>query len=475
MSESTDHLDAEAVRAIHELVERTAAEHHCPSISWRISVGDRDGDGVVLDGSFGDVEGRAPTSDTVYRIASMTKSFTCAAILALRDEGVFSLDDPIETHAPELAVVRAPTSDAGPIRIRHLMTMSSGLATDDAWADRHLDISIDDLDAALRVGTLFAAAPGTVWEYSNLGFGLLGRVVRRATGRPVQEHVTERLLEPLGLTRTTWVQPNHDNWARPFREQDGAFVPDPAPLLGDGEIAPMGGLWSTVDDLSRWARWLDDATPARDGADVGPLSRASRREMQEIQRYSEVADLAGVGAPTGYGYGLRVRDDPTLGRVVAHSGGVPGYGTNMRWIAGRRISAVALANVTYAPMATLTQQMLIALHDHGALPAAPPVTAPLVEALGRQLVDLLADWDDTRATELFSDNVAPDESFDRRRQAAAELVASFGGSLTINAVTARHQTSGSIEVAGTTGATATIELTVAPIAPPRIQTYSIER
>jgi CubicO group peptidase (beta-lactamase class C family) len=153
-------------------------------------------DGVVLDGSFGDVEGRAPTSDTVYRIASMTKSFTCAAILALRDEGVFSLDDPIEAHAPELAVVRAPTSDAGPIRIRHLMTMSSGLATDDAWADRHLDISIDDLDAALRVGTLFAAAPGTVWEYSNLGFGLLGRVVKRATGRRVQDLVSERLLGP---------------------------------------------------------------------------------------------------------------------------------------------------------------------------------------------------------------------------------------------------------------------------------------
>jgi CubicO group peptidase (beta-lactamase class C family) len=76
-----------------------------------------------------------PDADTGFRIASMTKSFTAATIVGLRDGGLLALDDPIARHVPELAELRGPTADSPVITIRHLLTMSAGLATDDPWGD----------------------------------------------------------------------------------------------------------------------------------------------------------------------------------------------------------------------------------------------------------------------------------------------------------------------------------------------------
>ncbi len=109
-------------------------------------------------------------------------------------------------------------------------------------------------------GALFAVPTGTRFEYSNFGFAVLGRVVERASGRRIQDVVDEELLAPLGMTETTWVQPAHDDWARPMRWADDAFADELTPL-GDGLIAPMGGLWTNVVDLARWVAWLDDAHP----------------------------------------------------------------------------------------------------------------------------------------------------------------------------------------------------------------------
>jgi CubicO group peptidase (beta-lactamase class C family) len=328
---------------IDALVRSYAADHHCPTIAW----------GVVVDGVlavWGTVGPNAPQLDehSVYRIASMTKSFSAAATLLLRDEGALGLDDPVALHDPRLDALRSPTSDAPPIRVRDLLAMSSGLVTDDPWADRHLDLSDDEFDGIVATGCAFGEPTGSAYEYSNFGFAVLGRVVERACGRPIQDVVTERLLRPLGMTSTTWDPPDHDRWLRPMRRLDDTFVEERA-TPGDGLLAPMGGLWSTVSDLARWVAWLDDAFPARDGPDDGPLSRASRREMQTVQRWVGWRTIRGVRAPSGYGYGLRVQFEEQLGRMVTHSGGFPGYGSTMRWLPGRRVGVVALSNVTYAP------------------------------------------------------------------------------------------------------------------------------
>ncbi|MBI4932634.1 MAG: beta-lactamase family protein, partial [Actinobacteria bacterium] len=391
-------------RLLDELVERSLAQHRCPSIAWGVL---EHGHLVVAGGSGLLHDGAPPDEHTRYRIASMSKSFTTAAVLGLRDDGVLRLDDPITTFAPELADVVGPAGSQA-VTLRHLLSMTSGLATDDAWADRHLDLSPDELDLAVQ-RPLFAHRVNESFEYSNLGFALIGRVVWRATGTRVQDHVSRRLLEPLGLHSTTWTFPDGTRWAHPRRLVEGEEVDD-ALVLGDGEMAPMGGLWSTVSDLARWVAWLDRANDAEAHDEVG-LSASSRREMQRMQTYIGTSTVVGRTSPSGYGFGLNMRDDTDLGMVVAHSGGLPGYGSNMRWMKGRGTGAIALANLFYAPMHELTLEMLAALHDAGAIAPTPVQEAPLLESAARRLVALLNDWSHQRADDLFTDNVPLDESY----------------------------------------------------------------
>ncbi|MFP5487200.1 MAG: serine hydrolase domain-containing protein, partial [Acidimicrobiia bacterium] len=365
------------------------------------------------------------------------------------------------------------TSDAPAITIRDLLTMSSGLVGDDPWADRHLDLTDDELDRLVRHGLVFARPTGSCFEYSNFGFALLGRVVHQATGTRLREHVTERLLRPLGMHDTTWDRPDHDRWAPPRRWLDGEFV-DEVPVLPDGALAPMGGLWSTVADLARWIAWLADAFPARDGDDDGPLSRASRREMQTPQRYTGQRSLREVRAPVSYGYGTVVLDEPH-GTVVGHSGGLPGYGSNMRWQPGGSVGVVALSNCTYAPMTELAALVHDLIVEQGVVPDHRPTPdGPLAE-LGTALLDVLARWaqgqrvaDEQLAT-VFADNVGPDDAFERR----ARRVAGHGP-ITVTGV--RATSDAAAEYTGVTadGRAVTIAFSLAPTRPARIQSCDVQ-
>ena len=340
----------------------------------------------------------------------MTKPFTAATVLRLRDDGRLGLDDPVA----ELAGL-APTTDAPAITLRHLLSMQSGLTSDDPWADRHLDISTDELDALLAAGPTFAMAPDVGYEYSNLGYAVVGRVVERATGERLQDLADRLLIRPLGLTRTTWTQPAHDDWARPHRVEDGAAVPDEPPI-GDGALAPMGGLWSNVEDLVRVMSFFAEGFPARDDADHGPLRRSSRREQQRLVGVASLSRTKATGdglehvparlEVVGYGLGMQVVHDDRLGVIAGHSGGLPGYGSNMRWLPGRGVGVVALANSTYAPMRLLTRRMLEVLDDDLVPPAPAPPVGEAVRRAGEALLALVNDWDDDAADRLFADNVA---------------------------------------------------------------------
>ncbi len=419
--------------------------------------------GVIIDGEL--VAG--DDVDSVYRIASMTKSFTCAAILSLRDDGVLRLDDPVAELAPEFAHIVGPTADSPPITIRHLMTMGAGFATDDAWADRHLDVSDGDLDAWLVDGISFAHAPNTAWEYSNLGFALLGRVVRRVSGQRVQDVVTQRLLEPLGMTNSTWTAPAGAKPGHRERADEGD-----EPFLGDGAIAPMGGLFTTVNDLVRWTSFLLDAWPARDDPDDAPLRRASRREMQQIQRgFAPRVVTARDGRQRtlsgGYGFGLNVMHHETLGSVVNHSGGLPGFGSNMRWAPRAGVAVVGLANSTYAWMAAVTAAVLDALVTNGLVEARTPTASKAVRDAAEILVALHNDWDDSLARACFADNVTLDDTFARRAQRAQ---AAAGGPWQLARVVTDSMTEATV-IAHGPESELRIEFQLHPLVPPLVQWY----
>jgi hypothetical protein len=146
----------------------------------------------------------------------------------------------------------------------------------------------------------------------------------------------------------------------------------------------------------------------------------------------------------------------------------------MRWLAGRGFGVLALANITYAPMTELGQSMFEVLADHDALPPAALAAGPEVEALGRRLVDLLRDWDDDRATALFTDNVAMDVPLHRRRAEAQRWLDDCGGELRVQRVVVCSATDGRVAIEHPSGSTLWLELCVAPIGPPRVQQYELE-
>ena len=272
--------------------------------------------------------GPAPDAGTVFRVASMTKSFTASAVLALRDEGAFGLDDLAENYVPELRGWAAVTPDAPRVRIRHLLTMTAGFPTDDPWGDRQQGTPLPEFSEFLSGGVSFAWVPGTRFEYSNLGYAILGRVISAVSGTPYADFIRSRLLAPLGMTRTGFdaaeFQPA-ELAAGHRREGSGWARIEPAPY---GAFAPMGGVFSCVRDLAAWVAGFAAAFPPGGEAAGGPhpLSRSTRREMQLPQVATGMrgpAPLLGAVPTASYGFGLFVEDDPAWGRSSSTAAVIP--------------------------------------------------------------------------------------------------------------------------------------------------------
>jgi len=383
--------------------------------------------------------GSPPDAGTVFRIASMTKSFTASAILALRDEGALNLDDLAETYVPELRDWPPAAPDAARISIRHLLTMTAGFPTDDPWGDRQQGLPLDAFAAFLARGVRFNWAPGTRFEYSNLGFAILGRVITAVTGASYPDYVRDQLLGPLGMTRTGYEAGEfgeHD-LARGYRRSPGGWLE--LPFEPCGAVAPMGGIFSCVADLSRWVTGFAAAFPPGDAGAGGrhPVLRASRREMQlpqVVTGWAAEPGFPGDGAaapPAAYGFGLFVSEHPVLGRIVSHSGGYPGFGSNMCWHPSTGTGVIALGNGTYSPMAPLAARVLEAVlrqdpppscgYDVALAPAGVRGPAPWPETLAARdaVAGLLRSWDDAEAERLFSPNVAQDVPFAERERRIA--------------------------------------------------------
>lgn len=360
---------------------------------------------------FGDIDGQqtAPTADTAFRIASCTKSFTAALVLLLRDAGLVDLDRPVQEYLPVLSRWTLPSPGSAKPTARMLLSMSAGLATDNEWADRQESMSATDFEAMLARGVSFVSEPGTAFEYSNLGYAILGRLVERVTGHSYVNLVRTRLLEPLGLHTTDFVVPfGAANHATGFVRCHGDWEPLTQP--GPGAFSAIGGIHSTANDLARWGSWLCSAfDPALDGSE-GILSKASRREMQQIHRH-----IPGRVPVTGYGYGLFISHDEHHGQVVSHSGGYPGFSSHMRWQTSSGVLAIGLENATYAAVHAPVAEAFEAALAHTPTASASAKPWPQTLAARAAVESLLRQWDGRIVSRWFTENVAQDKDWDTRR------------------------------------------------------------
>lgn len=293
-------------------------------------------------------EQRDATPDTQYRVGSITKTFTAAAIMQLRDEGTLDLEDTLDKHVEGAA--HAPT-------LRRLLSHTSGLQRethDDAWLNAHFAAVpelLETLDRAEQV-----LPPGARFHYSNLAFALLGIVVERVSGLPYAEYVEQRLLRPLGLKRMSF-EPQAPAATGYILQPYADGVWDQAPLETGAWIA-AGMMWGTVRDLCRWAAFLVEP-------DEAVLKRASVEEMRTVQSIDDHVRWSG-----GYGLGLMLRRDGD--RIFAgHGGSMPGFIAGVYVSPSEKIGVAMLTNSSSALLGEPAFKLLAATRDRWPVPPEP--------------------------------------------------------------------------------------------------------
>jgi CubicO group peptidase (beta-lactamase class C family) len=324
-----DELLPETRRALRHRLATAQVESRVPALVGAVL---RDGAPVWTQG-WGSPSG----GDVRFRVGSISKTFTTVLVLRLRDEGLIALTDPLGKHLPGTA--------AGDTIIRDLLAHTAGLASESPgpWWERtsgdHRPALADVLGERSRVHPA-----GDRFHYSNPGFALLGAMVAHVRGQEWGAVLQREILDPLGMDHTglSPVEPHAHGWA----VHPHADVVLPEPLTDTGWMAPAGQIWSTADDLSRFATFLlrgDDRV----------LSAASIAQMR-----APASVPATSSWDNAYGLGMQLlRRD---GRMLSgHTGSMPGFVAAVWTSPDDDLAAVVLANSTNGlPVGTLAADLL---------------------------------------------------------------------------------------------------------------------
>lgn len=259
------------------------------------------------------------TRDTVYRVGSITKVMTATVVLQLRDEGKLTLDDPLEKYLPEATKIVYPNGEADPrVTLGQILTHTSGMPrlgkVDYTRSDR--DVTEEDLLGELD-GLVLDSVPGTAGVYSNLAVSFLGPVIARVTGKSYEDAMQERLFDPLGM-KSVWRREDVKGPLALGHIVGGKKVTVDPPHWRLGAMEPAGGLYTSLDDLFRFARF---GLAGPESGDV-PLSLASLRDAQTVH------DGSHGRQGTGWIWVItQIEDDP----FVWHNGSTMDYSSTM-WL-----------------------------------------------------------------------------------------------------------------------------------------------
>jgi CubicO group peptidase (beta-lactamase class C family) len=463
-----------AMPAVDQLFRDYAASEKVPGLVWGVVI-----DGRLLHSGATGVQSRttqAPvTPNTVFRIASMTKSFTALAILKLRDEGKLSLEDPVANWIPAFARMDLPTRDSAPIRIRQLLSHSAGLPEDNPWGDQQLGATEAELDKWLGAGIPFSTPPDTRYEYSNYAFGLLGRIVAKAAGVPYENYVQSQILNKLGMSASTFefaTVPSATRATGYRLKPDGTFEEEQP--LPHGVFGAMGGLLTNANDLGKYVAFHLNAWPPRDEADPGPVRRSSVREMSHLWTPANLNATPAAASHSGYGYGLSIRSDCRFQHIVGHGGGLPGFGSYMQWLPEYGVGIFAMASLTYSGPAKTIGQAWDVLLKTGGLQRRQLPPSPALTAMREPLWQLWRQWDDAKAKQIAAMNLFLDAPIPQRRAVIAKLQSEAGACTAAGPVIPENWLRGQFNLSCANG-TVGVFYTLAPTQPPLIQHLEFRR
>jgi CubicO group peptidase (beta-lactamase class C family) len=372
------------VRAFAEELRR---KHRAPGMAVAVA---RDGAEVYAEG-FGEREiggGAAVTPDTVFGVASVTKSFTALAIMQLAEAGKLAVDDPVRRYLPEFGTPDPAATRA--ITIHHFLSHTAGFpplpsrffafarsAEGDpaaggkpSWAADHPPIdTYEDLIAYLAAGGYeMLGPPGAQFSYCNEGFALLGAIVERVSGEGYEAYVQRHILDPAGMTRSSYAVAKLGDYpdvvtfhaARGTGAEREIYA---APnWLYSSVWSPAGSLNTTVRDLLRYLEIY------RTGGMAG---------RERLLSAEGIARMTTPHAPwsepqSSYGYGLGVIPDYHGVKVIRHGGGRKGISANVTVVPERGFTAAVIANLAGVPVADVT---LAALNAELGLPLNAPLGA----------------------------------------------------------------------------------------------------
>ena len=313
-------------------------------------------DGTVWLGVSGlaDVaEGTPVTPSTSFAIASVSKTFTAALVMALVEEGLLGLDDQVREHLPDLRI-------SPKITVRQLLDHTSGLRdyffhpAIDRVLLAHPDRRWDAAEALKYVGKPYFK-PGAGWHYSNTNYLVLGELAEAIGGAPLAEQIRARFLEPLGLDHT-WYQPSEPAAtyaAKGYRFASGKADAKAIDLSDGTPIVPFtsvvtaagaaGGLASSSTDLARWARALYAG---------GVLETESVQEMLD-----DIARTEPYEPSVPYGLGVQLVDIDGE-RSLGHSGRLLGFRSAVRWLPDQDIAIAVLTNQSRTDPGILVRALL---------------------------------------------------------------------------------------------------------------------
>ncbi len=326
------------------------------------------------------------TSDpgTLYRIASITKTFTGTAVMQLRDAGRLDLDDPAVKYLPELRGAVSPFAAIEAVTIRRMLSHESGLATEPPGTDWSVPVYQGDpqLTVARPESIVMMLPPNAQHKYSDLAYQLLGEIVTRVSGIPYPRYVRDLILDPLGMSATGFEPlggPLRSRRATGYSRRLFCDELDPEPAFPP--VWAEGGLWSCVPDLARWICFQLRAYTGT-AADSPVLAATSLREMHK-PRY--LADDNWTSA-WGISWSADRQDDVSW---IGHSGGLPGFTTSVCFDPGRQVGAIVLHNGPSFTAEAARELAVTARRLAGSAPSAVTVPA-LAPAQYRPLLGLYA-------------------------------------------------------------------------------------
>lgn len=460
---------------IDKIYQDYATKNHFPGYSFGIML-----DGKLIysgAGGYSDLDKKIPaTTKSMFRIASMSKSLTAMAILKLRDEGKLKLDDPVYLYIPEMRGQKL-THDAPEITIRHLLTHSAGFPEDNPWGDRQLADTDADLITLIKKGISFSNDPGLTYEYSNLGFAMLGYIIKKASGIPYNEYIAKNIWKPLNMqAEWEYTKVTANDLAHGYRWINDAWREET--LLHDGIYGAMGGMITSVESFSKYVAVHQSAWPPRNDMEAGPVKRSSVREMQQPWRFASLntnykyPSGRGCAVTAAYGYGLRWTKDCEGRETVGHSGGLPGFGSNWAVMPEYGLGVIFFANVTYASTTTPNVMVMDTLIRLAQLkPRELPASTILMQRRD-QLVKLLPDFTNAQASGIFAENFFSDYFTDVMKKDATAIFEKAGKIIHVRDVVPDNQLRGSFIMEGEK-ANVFVSFTLTPENPGLIQEYRI--